>query len=59
MPLQQKTCYFEPDEARSIAEIADKEERSDSKIVQIAIRAFRKMYEANRVEALEMARQDK
>jgi len=50
------TCYFDPDEARAIGEIADKEERRKSKIVQFAVRAFANLYKTDPSKAMQLAR---
>jgi hypothetical protein len=49
------TCYFEPEERRAIGEIAEKEERADTKIVQFAVRAFRNLYKQDRERAMQLA----
>ncbi len=49
------TCYFEPDEARTIGEIADKEERPKTKIVQFAVRAFASLYKTDPSKAMQLA----
>jgi hypothetical protein len=49
------TCYFEPEEKRLIGEIAEKEERAHSKVVQFAVRAFANLYRQDRQRAMQLA----
>lgn len=50
-----KTCYFTHEERRILADIADREERAQAKIVQFAVRAFGNLYKSNPDKALELA----
>lgn len=49
------TCYFEAEEKRLIGEIAEKEERPNSKVVQFAVRAFAALYRQDRQQAMQLA----
>jgi hypothetical protein len=49
------TCYFTKDEVRDIGRMADEMERSQSKVVQFAVRVFRRLYEQDPKKAVEMA----
>ena len=51
------SCYFTPDEKRTIQDIAEREERPQAKIVQFAVRAFATLYKQDPVKARQMAAQ--
>lgn len=54
---EQVSCYFTAEERRDLEEIADREERRLSKIVQFAVRTFRQQYRENREKAMQLAQQ--
>jgi hypothetical protein len=53
--IKPKTCYFTLDERRAIQSLAAQEERAESKIVQLAVRAFHRLYKQDPEKARELS----
>lgn len=58
-PAVPTTCYFRDEEKRLIGEIAEREERPQTKVVQFAVRAFARLYKQDRERAMELAQPGK
>jgi predicted transcriptional regulator len=56
-PMRATSCYFTPDERRVIQEIAEREERPQTRIVQFAVRAYANLYRVDPAKARELAQQ--
>lgn len=53
--IKPKTCYFTGEERQVIRTIAGQEERAESKVVQLAVRAFGRLYKSDPEKARELA----
>lgn len=49
------SCYFTGEERREIERIADATERTNSKVIQFAVRAFARLFDEDPKRAMELA----